>query len=170
MNRHFSSFTPEAMRAFGQELADGAQRRTEVLNDTRNRTVAMLAAFRTEHRDAEASRRQRAGRDADARRLFVSELRSGVHALMGRFDLSRKETAGDLQEMAHELRAARHAFLNRPGRQGGVFRGRGKHPRQPQPSASGQPIQAAAESNDGQPNAPLSGSGDKAERSKKRHG
>lgn len=167
MNAHFSSFTPEAMRAFGQELAADFQRRTEFLKNSRNHTFGMLANFRRDHQDAAAKRRQGAEREADARRLFMSELKSGVHALLGRFELSRKEVAGDLQEMAGEFRAACDAFRNRPGRQGDFFR-RGQQPKQTQPSPSAQPFQAAAESQDGA-KARSSGEG-KSGQSKKRHG
>ncbi|MDD5309178.1 MAG: hypothetical protein PHU25_17840 [Deltaproteobacteria bacterium] len=121
MQTHFSSFTPEAMRAFGQELAAGFQSRREFLDKTRNHTVAMLANFRRVHREAESQRRQRAAREADERRLFMSELRSGVHALKNRFELGRHEMAADFRQMAGELRAASEAFRNRPGHPAGSF-------------------------------------------------
>lgn len=163
MNAHFSSFTPEAMRAFGEDLTADFQRRTEFLKNTRDNTFTMLAGFRRDHEETEKNRRQRAEREADALRLFMSELKSGVHALLGRFNLSRKEMAGDLQEMAGELRAACDAFRNRPGRQSG-FR-RGQQPKQTQPNPDAQPFQAAAESQDGA-KARSGGEG----KSKKRHG
>ena len=126
MTAHFTSFTPEAMRAFGHQLAADARRRTELIEDTRNRTSAMLAGFRSQHREAEALRRQRAEREADGRLLVTSELKSGVHALLTRFELGRKEMAGDLREMARDLHAACEAFRNRPGRPGARARGEGK--------------------------------------------
>jgi len=118
MNRHFRSFTPEAMRAFGQELADGFQRRIEFLCHTRNHTLTMLADSRKDRAVTEVKRRERASREADARRLFMSTLKSGVHSLLGRFELSRKEMAEDLQGMAREFQAASDAFQNRSGRRG----------------------------------------------------
>ena len=135
MQAHFGSFTPEAMRAFGQELAADFQRLREFLDKTRKQTSAMLADFRRGHREAEAQRRQRAAREADGRRLFMSELRSGGHALKNRFDLGRREMAADFRQMAGELHAASEAFRNRPGhRAGSSFR----HPTQPETTAEGQ--------------------------------
>ncbi len=168
MNAHFTSFTPEAMRAFGQGLADGLQRRAESLIDARNETVAMLASFRRDHCGAEAGRRRRAGEDADARQLYVSELRSGVHALLNRFEMSREETAGDLQEMARQLRGASDAFRNRHGRTSGSFTRRSQKPKQTQSGTSGPSFAPAATSQDG-PTTRSRNSG-KPERSKKRPG
>lgn len=119
MQAHFSSFTPEAMRAFGQELVADFQRRREFLDNTRHHTTAFLADFRRAHQEAESQRRQRAGREVDARRLFMSELRSGVHALRNRFELTRRETTADIRQMASELRAASGAFRSRPTAQPG---------------------------------------------------
>lgn len=167
MNAHFSSFTPEAMRALGQDLAADFQRRTDFLKRTREHTFTMLAEFRRDHQAAEQHRRRCAEREADARRLFVSELKSGVHALLGRFELSRKEVAGDLREMAGELRSACDAFRDRPGRQGGSFR-RGQRQEQAQPIQSAQPFQATTESREGAKG--RSGGDSKPGQSKKRHG
>jgi hypothetical protein len=83
------------MAAFRQTLtADAAQRREFV-----------AALFSSERR-----RRNVAAQDADTRRLFVSELRSGVHALRNRFELARRDVVADFQQMASELRAARQSF------------------------------------------------------------
>lgn len=188
MNTHFTSFTPEAMRAFGQELAGGLQRRLESLGNLRNQTFAMLANFRKEHAEAEAKRRTLAAREADARRLSTSELTSGVHSLLGRFELNRKEMAADLHEMARELDAACNAWRTRPGQQDRSSpRGfAGPQPKQPQkqppPSASIPPFRAASESQDASAQPfragtesqdgmkARSGPDDKAGDSKKRHG
>lgn len=116
---HFTSFTPEAMEAFGQELAAELHRRREHLETTRNHTHELLAAARNERCETENQRRQLAAQAADARRLFTSELRSGVHALRNRFELARRDMAADLQQMATELHAASDAFRSRPGREGG---------------------------------------------------
>jgi hypothetical protein len=95
---HFTSFTPEGMAAFRQTLnADAAQRREFV-----------AALFSNERR-----RRNTAAQNADTRRLFVSELRSGVHALRNRFELARRDMVADFQQMASELRSARQSFQNR---------------------------------------------------------
>ena len=142
MNAHFGNFTPEAMRAFAQELADSLQRRVEFLHHNRNHTFTLLADSRKDHASAEAKRREHASREADARRLFMSELKSGVHSLLGRFELSRKEMAEDLQSMAGEFQAACDAFQHRPARTSGVSRSHlagppTKHPPKPQPSSTG---------------------------------
>jgi hypothetical protein len=80
MQVHFSSFTPETMRGFGQDLAADFHDRREFVDKTRNQMFTMLADSRREHCEAEAQRRQRAAGEADGRRLFMSEIRSGVHA------------------------------------------------------------------------------------------
>lgn len=121
MQAHFSSFTPDAMRRFGQELAADFQRRREFVDNTKHQTSAFLA-------DARADRQKRAERGADGRRLFMSELRSGVHALRSKFEIARHEVAADLREMASERRAASEAFRRRPGAQGGFFSRRGAQP------------------------------------------
>lgn len=120
MSTHFTNFTPEAMEAFGQELAAELQRRREHLDTTRTNTRELLAAARYERCETENQRRQLAAQAADARRLFTSELRSGVHALRNRFELARRDMAADLQQMATELHAASEAFRSRPGRNGGA--------------------------------------------------
>lgn len=113
MGMHMNSFTPDAMRTFGQELVAETHRRIESIKNTRNQTLAMLSDFRKEHSDSETNRQRRAGRDADSRRLFMSELKSGVHSLLNRFELSRKEVAEDHQKMASEVRLACDAFQKR---------------------------------------------------------
>lgn len=120
MHQHFTSFTPEAMRAFGQELAADLQRRMEFIDKTRKDTFATLAQFRREHRDAEAQRCKRAAREADNRQQFVSELKSGVNTLLQGFDVSQRAVAADLREMAGELKAACETWRNRPGFRAGV--------------------------------------------------
>jgi BMFP domain-containing protein YqiC len=109
MHAHFTSFTSEAMRAFGQELAADGQRRRELLAGMKRQTGAFLSDFRAAHRAA-------AEQAADGRRVLMSELRSGAHALRTRFDLARREMSDDLRQMATERRAASEAFRNRPGR------------------------------------------------------
>ena len=121
MQPHFTIFTPEAMRAFGQDLAAEAQGRREFIDKTAHHTFAMLAEFRRAHREAEARRRGRAVREAAGRRLFLSDLRSGVQTLRDRFEVGRREMAADFQEMVGELRAAGEAFRNRPGNRAGSF-------------------------------------------------
>jgi len=134
MQAHFSSFTPEAMRAFGQELAAGFKNRREFIEKTRDHTSTMLADFRRGHNEAAAQRRQGAARDADGRRVFMSELRSGVHALKNRFELGRREVASDLRQMAVELRAASESFRSRPGHRPASP---SRHPVQAQVAAEG---------------------------------
>jgi hypothetical protein len=138
MTMNFTNFTAEAMRAFGQDLADGLQRRSELLNNARDHTSTMLASFRKE-------RRERASRNADARQLSMSELKSDVHSLLGRFELNRKEMARELKDMSHQCQAASDAFRSRPG----APRRGGPQPKQTPSSASAQPFRATAESHDG---------------------
>jgi uncharacterized protein YukE len=135
MEAHFSSFTPEAMRAFGQELAADSHRRRELLDRTRRQTAAFLADFRGKQREAATERKQRAGREADGRRLFVSELRSGVHALKNRFELARRDLSTELRQMAGRLGAAQEAFRNRPPQLAGSSARKGARPTA-QPSAA----------------------------------
>jgi hypothetical protein len=118
MQVHFSSFTPETMRGFGQDLAADFHDRREFVDKTRNQIFTMLADSRREHCEAEAQRRQRAAGEADGRRLFMSEIRSGVHARKSRFKLGRREMAADFRQMASDRCAASEAFRNRPGRAG----------------------------------------------------
>jgi hypothetical protein len=128
MNAHFTNYTPEAMKALGQEFASKLKDRMEFLNSARNQTAALLVGSRTHHQEAESTRRQRAGEEADSRRLFMSELRSGVHALLGRFELSRKERASDLKKMNGEFWMACETFRNRPRRQRSSSAPRGTQP------------------------------------------
>ncbi|HUU01261.1 MAG TPA: hypothetical protein VM425_07485 [Myxococcota bacterium] len=121
MNAHFSSFTSEAMRAFREGLAADFQRRAEFIHNLRKHT--MLEGFRHD-------RRRRVKSEADARGLFVSELKSGVHSLLNRFELGRRE-------MAREFQAARDAWRNRTGSQGG------QQPKQTQSSAKASSIDEA---------------------------
>ena len=105
---HFTTFTPEAMGAFRQMLTAEAAQRREFLS-------TLFATTNRERRENEYERHQTAAQAADARRLFVSELRSGVHALRNRFELARRDMVADFQVMANELHAARHAFHNHAG-------------------------------------------------------
>ncbi|MEI7704132.1 MAG: hypothetical protein WCK73_06000 [Deltaproteobacteria bacterium] len=78
MKSQFTSFTPRNMEAIGNEI------------------TAMLGKFRAE-------RRERAMAGDEARKLFRSELRSGVRALLDRYQLTQKKLASDIL-------AARKAF------------------------------------------------------------
>jgi hypothetical protein len=129
---HFTSFTPEGMRTFRQTLSAQAEQRREF--------VAGLYS-------AERDRRQIAAKDADARRLFISELRSGVHALRSRFGLARRDMVADFQLMARELQAARQAFHeghNGHGvqKQRPIYAPAGQRPNSAQPAHEG--IKSAA--------------------------
>ena len=121
MQAHFSNFTPDAMRGLGQELAADFQRRREFIADTKQKTSVFLADARKVLGEVETERRKGAEQQADGRRLFMSELRAGVHALRSKFEISRRGMVEDLQEMAGELRAASAAFRARPGAKGGFF-------------------------------------------------
>jgi hypothetical protein len=152
MSDYCNSFTAEAMRAFGLGLAAAHQHRQELLHQTRHNTQALLAAARGRRGEVEAERRRNAASEADARRLFTSELRSEVHALRNRFELARRDTVTDLQHLATEVRAAREAVRSWPAR------GAAKAPRSsPRPAAKAS-AHASAPSN-----------GSKAEESTPRH-
>jgi len=118
MSTHFSNFTAEAMRAFGEELAADGRARAEFIQSTRDGTFAMLAGFRKDHQEAEANRQWRARTEGEARHKFMEELRAGVHAMKNRFEQGRQDMARDLGQMSTELKAACDAFRNRPGRKG----------------------------------------------------
>ncbi len=115
MSDYCNSFTAEAMRAFGIGLSAAHQERKELLAQTRSQTQTLLAAARSQRNEHEAERRKNAASEADARRLFTSELRSEVHALRNRFELARRDTVTDLQHLATEVRAAREAVRAWPG-------------------------------------------------------
>jgi len=115
MPDYCNSFTAEAMRAFGLGLAAAHQARRELVTQTRSQTQTLLAAARSQRNERENERRKNAASEADARRLFTSELRSEVHALRNRFELARRDTVTDLQHMATEVRAAREAVRAWPG-------------------------------------------------------
>lgn len=118
MNAHFSNFTAEAMQAFRKSLNAGSHRRAEFVNNSCKHTSTLLAGFRKRHGDAEEQRRQHAARQAQDRRRFMSNLRSGVNQLLNRFEQHRQERAEDLQEMNREFRAASESFRDgtkRPG-------------------------------------------------------
>ena len=116
MSTHFHSFTAEAMQAFRQSLTVESRRRTQTLGEASRQTSGMLAGFRRNHHDTKLQRQQDAAGQAGSRRRFMSELRSRVQALMGRFEQRRHERAADLQEMNRELRAACDSFRDRASR------------------------------------------------------
>jgi hypothetical protein len=88
MRSQLTSFTPATMGALGNGITE------------------MLGKFRME-------RIERAEAAEDARKVHASELRSGVRALLERFELTRETMASDIQ-------AAREAFQgSRPGRGAG---------------------------------------------------
>lgn len=112
--QHLHSFTADGMRRFGQELARSREQRAEDNRRNRSDMLRGLADFQKRAGDGAADRRKRAAEDADARRLFMSELRSGVHAFLTRCGLSRAGMAADHREMAGELAAAKDAWRGRP--------------------------------------------------------
>jgi hypothetical protein len=129
MSSHFTSFTPDAMRTFGHALSAGAAERHELV-------VNLLATANRDRHQAESRRRKTAAEAADSRRLFVSELQSGVHALRTRFALDRRDMVADFQQMASELNAARQAFHDRAGFQQRAAGPAGARPRQAVPTYS----------------------------------
>jgi hypothetical protein len=114
MSNHFTSFTVDTMKAFGQDLADLAQHRTESITNIRNHTEGMLAGFLKEFHDAAAKRRNDAAEDAEARRNHLNALRAEVQSLRETFTAEREAMATDIREMAAELRQACETFRNRP--------------------------------------------------------
>jgi hypothetical protein len=168
---HFSNFTPEAMRALGQAFAAGAQKRMEFVEQIRSATFTLLADSRQQLEEAEADRRQRAAGEADSRRLFVSELRSEVHALRNRFELARRDMAADLQQMGAEVRAAREAFRAGPGPEAPRHTAHTNHTpraaaRKPEP---GEPTFEPERSSGKETAKPRSAQGMKSSFAKKRH-
>jgi hypothetical protein len=153
MSSHFTSFTPDAMRAFGQALAAGVAERHEFVTN-------LFATSNRNRSQAESDRRQAAAEAADARRLFVSELQSGVHALRTRFALDRRDMASDFKQMASELNAARMAFHDRAGFQPRAAKPAGARPKHAAPAHS----EPARSENSKPPQ------GEKSEHFKKRHG
>lgn len=111
--QHFHSFTADGMQRLGQDLAACREQRAESNRQTRASMLSALADFRKRHSEEAAQRRKRAEQEADERRLFMSELKSGVHAFMNRCGLSRGEMAADLRAMAGELAAAQKAWRDR---------------------------------------------------------
>lgn len=111
---HFHSFTAEGMRRLGQDLAASRERRADAQRKATASTLSALADFRNKRREEAEDRKKRAEAEADARRLFMSELKSGAHAFLNRCALSRGEMASDLRAMAAELQAAKEAWRTRP--------------------------------------------------------
>jgi hypothetical protein len=113
MRRQLVSFTPEAMGALGKGISEHvarceatSRRCNRFAQDVRNRSAAALGRL---HED----RRRRAERAADARRVYASELRSGVRALLDRCELTRAS-------LATEINAAREAFRSTRPRHSGA--------------------------------------------------
>ena len=118
MGNHFTSYTPEAMRNLAGELRTELHRRTDFVRGIREQVPLMLTKFRDEHHNMAAVLRQRlaeqerqrlqqAEKDADARREFVSRLKSEVNQ--------------KCREMAAELRAASDAWNSRETRRAESF-------------------------------------------------
>jgi hypothetical protein len=163
MSSHFTSFTPDAMRAFGQALSAGAAARHEFVTN-------LFASSNRDRHKAESERRQTAAQAADARRLFVSELQSGVHALRTRFALDRRDMAADFQQMAGELNAAREAFHDRAGFRPRAARSKQAAPSHSTPGHSATSHAASAHSEPTHPESSKPPQGEKSEHFKKRHG
>jgi hypothetical protein len=64
------------------------------------RTAAMMDSLREE-------RRARANGESDARKVFRSEIRSGVHALLERCEMTREALASDIHADGEAFRKAR---------------------------------------------------------------
>lgn len=103
---HFNQFSPR-VAAFGRDLAADIRQRAEFLARTQQETHEMLERFRSEQRQIEAERKRLAAESAEARHLFVRDLKSEVYALLSRFELHRQDMAADLANMASQVRRAR---------------------------------------------------------------
>ena len=107
MKTQFTSFTPEAMMALGNEIAASFQNCAasikscnEFTEGVRAETAAMLGKLQEE-------RRERAAEEADARKVFASELRSAVRALLDRAELTRETLASDIHAASDAFRKSR---------------------------------------------------------------
>ena len=107
MKTQFTDFTPKAMMALGNEIA--ASFRTcaasikscnEFTDGIRAETAAMLEKLHDE-------RRERADGEADARKIFRSELRSEVRALLERAEMTRETLASDIHAASEAFRKSR---------------------------------------------------------------
>ncbi len=110
MRRQLTVFTPEAMGALGKGITEhvarceaASRRCNRFAQDVRNLSAEKLGHL---HED----RRRRAERAAHARRVYASELRSGVRALLDRCEMTRAS-------LASEITAARQAFRSTRPRQ-----------------------------------------------------
>jgi hypothetical protein len=107
MKSQFTRFTPEAMTALGNDItasfracSASFQSCADFTENMRASTAAMMEKFQEE-------RRERADGDADARKVFASELRSDVRALLDRCELTRETLASDIHAASEAFRKAR---------------------------------------------------------------
>ena len=107
MKTQFTGFTPEAMLALGNEIAASFQNCAasikscnEFTEGIRAETAAMLGKLQEE-------RRERAADEADARKVFASELRSAVRALLDRAELTRETLASDIHAASDAFNKSR---------------------------------------------------------------
>ncbi len=129
MKTQFTRFTPEAMMALGNQIATtfencaaSIKSCNEYTENVRAETAAMLGKLQEE-------RRARAAEEADARKVFASELRSAVRALLDRAELTRETLASDIHAASDAFHKARPrqaptSIRNRPAtaRRGGHSR------------------------------------------------
>jgi hypothetical protein len=107
MKTQFTQFTPEAMLALGNHIAASFQNCAasikscnEFTEGVRAETAAMLGKLQEE-------RRERAAEEADARKVFASELRSAVRALLDRAELTRESLASDIHKASDAFQKSR---------------------------------------------------------------
>jgi DNA-binding protein H-NS len=107
MKTQFTSFTPEAMMALGNQIAASFQNCAasirscnEFTENVRADTAAMLGKLQEE-------RRERAAEEADARKVFASELRSAVRALLDRAEITRESLASDIHAASDAFQKTR---------------------------------------------------------------
>ena len=107
MKTQFTQFTPEAMMALGNQIAASFQNCAasirscnEFTEGVRADTAAMLVRLQEE-------RRERAADEADARKVFTSELRSAVRALLDRAELTRETLSSDIHAASEAFRKTR---------------------------------------------------------------
>jgi hypothetical protein len=107
MKTQFTRFTPEAMMALGNQIAAtfencaaSIKSCNEYTESVRADTAAMLGKLQED-------RRARAADEADARKVFASELRSAVRALLDRAELTRETLASDIHAASDAFNKAR---------------------------------------------------------------
>jgi DNA repair ATPase RecN len=110
VNRHFTSFTAEAMGALRQSMDAGHQARQGGLNALRKDLGERLGEAHAKRRHDEEERRQNAAHDRNSRQMFMNNLSARVESLKADVQKMCDELMEDRRAMAEELSAAAQAF------------------------------------------------------------